>query len=726
MMTAVATAQMYPVYAVEEISVVPNPPKAGEPTEICCEVTNPTASPVDIQLQFAWAELGIGIPFNPINGLRPVHLPPSSMVKECIYWIPPLSGPVSIQVEFIRTGYETIWAQHNLDIDESLLPGVPRPRTFKVGNPTESPAHISLGLIPHIPGWALELSQDVLYNMAPGSVQTVTLTVTPPDELPQDGTIIVDVEGFIEGELIGGFRKVYSFDQNCAFSEPASSNCAYPREISGAVGHHVVMMDAHTATDTGTLCSVSVGSMVYFSVTPDVSGPLTVSTCHPSTMYDTVLEVTTDWEFCSPGTLVACNDDFSDENCPSLCNGRPSQLTFDANAGQSYLIRVGVYNNNPGGCPLCLGLIVTIGEPCGDPPRNFLCELARELPGDSGIHEVEIDVTDAPSNPESWCSLSNIGHGVWFSFTPTIDGIATFTTCHPNTDYDTVVRARTGECGGIMADLTCNDDTVGGDCSACGMDNRGSRISFSVNAGQPYYLEVGAYDDNVAGCELCLGTYLTIETDGDGIPDDLDNCPETQNGPYAGTCTRGAVGVDCMSNEDCGVDGFCSMDQEDADGDGMGDVCDPDDDNDGICDPGESDPSCSGSDNCPTTPNGPDVGTCTQGSDIFIGESCMDDTDCGDFGFCSKNQGDSYPPGGNGCGDACECEGDFEPDGDVDGTDALMFKADFFRNDCNTNPPCNGDFNCDGDVDGTDALMFKADFFRSDCPSCSGWPCVYE
>jgi hypothetical protein len=55
-----------------------------------------------------------------------------------------------------------------------------------------------------------------------------------------------------------------------------------------------------------------------------------------------------------------------------------------------------------------------------------------------------------------------------------------------------------------------------------------------------------------------------------------------------------------------------------------------------------------------------------------------------------------------------------------------MFKADFFRNDCNTNPPCNGDFNCDGDVDGTDALMFKADFFRSDCPSCSGWPCVYE
>ena len=57
-----------------------------------------------------------------------------------------------------------------------------RDPVFIIGQSTESPAHISLGLIPHLPGWALELSQDVLYNMAPGSVQTVTLTVTPPED----------------------------------------------------------------------------------------------------------------------------------------------------------------------------------------------------------------------------------------------------------------------------------------------------------------------------------------------------------------------------------------------------------------------------------------------------------------------------------------------------------------------------------------------------------------
>lgn len=34
---------------------------------------------------------------------------------------------------------------------------------------------------------------------------------------------------------------------------------------------------------------------------------------------------------------------------------------------------------------------------------------------------------------------------------------------------------------------------------------------------------------------------------------------------------------------------------------------------------------------------------------------------------------------------------------------------------------CNGDFDCDHDVDGTDAVKFKADFFRKDCPDCP--PC---
>ena len=93
----------------------------------------------------------------------------------------------------------------------------------------------------------------------------------------------------------------------------------------------------------------------------------------------------------------------------------------------------------------------------------------------------------------------------------------------------------------------------------------------------------------------------------------------------------------------------------------------------------------------------------------------------------NQDQEDSLPPGGNGIGDACECEGNFDCDSDCDGTDAATFKADFgrsqFSTPCQTGNPCNGDFDCDNDADGTDAAAFKADFGRSQfstpCPICT-------
>jgi hypothetical protein len=62
------------------------------------------------------------------------------------------------------------------------------------------------------------------------------------------------------------------------------------------------------------------------------------------------------------------------------------------------------------------------------------------------------------------------------------------------------------------------------------------------------------------------------------------------------------------------------------------------------------------------------------------------------------------------------CEGDFEPDGDVDGSDLAVFAADFGRTDCGTGEPCEGDFDNDNDVDGSDLAVFAADFGRTDCP----------
>ena len=62
------------------------------------------------------------------------------------------------------------------------------------------------------------------------------------------------------------------------------------------------------------------------------------------------------------------------------------------------------------------------------------------------------------------------------------------------------------------------------------------------------------------------------------------------------------------------------------------------------------------------------------------------------------------------------CQGDFDDDGDVDGSDLAVFAADFGRTDCDSGPECEGDFDHDNDVDGSDLAVFAADFGRTDCP----------
>ncbi len=93
----------------------------------------------------------------------------------------------------------------------------------------------------------------------------------------------------------------------------------------------------------------------------------------------------------------------------------------------------------------------------------------------------------------------------------------------------------------------------------------------------------------------------------------------------------------------------------------------------------------------------------------------------------NPGQEDTYPPGGNNCGDACECEGDFNCDGNVNAADAGLISGGFERrtklsNPCTNENPCCGDFDCDGDVDKDDKAIFYADFGRSKnnnpCPPC--------
>ncbi len=56
------------------------------------------------------------------------------------------------------------------------------------------------------------------------------------------------------------------------------------------------------------------------------------------------------------------------------------------------------------------------------------------------------------------------------------------------------------------------------------------------------------------------------------------------------------------------------------------------------------------------------------------------------------------------------CEGDFDNDGDVDGSDLEKLGDNFGRANCSLDDFCTGDFDNDGDVDGTDLAKFSEDF----------------
>jgi lysophospholipase L1-like esterase len=78
------------------------------------------------------------------------------------------------------------------------------------------------------------------------------------------------------------------------------------------------------------------------------------------------------------------------------------------------------------------------------------------------------------------------------------------------------------------------------------------------------------------------------------------------------------------------------------------------------------------------------------------------------------------------------CEGNFDNDRDVDGSDFYVFVADFGRLNCDQGEVCEGNFDGDLDVDEGDLATFTADLGRIDCPfsedfedgSFGGWQIV--
>ncbi len=149
------------------------------------------------------------------------------------------------------------------------------------------------------------------------------------------------------------------------------------------------------------------------------------------------------------------------------------------------------------------------------------------------------------------------------------------------------------------------------------------------------------------------------DSDGDGVADAVDNCPDTANPQQTDTDGDG-TGDACDELVDSDGDGVAdaadncpqtaNADQTDTDGDGTGDACDDDNDGDGIADV---------DDNCPTVANAGQQDLDADG----VGDACDDDRD-----------GDGVANAEDGCPDqANPRQADRDDDGEQDACDPQLW-----------------------------------------------------
>jgi len=244
---------------------------------------------------------------------------------------------------------------------------------------------------------------------------------------------------------------------------------------------------------------------IWYAYTATCTGTLTVSTCG-TTDYDSDLVVYDGTDCANLGTsLLGCNDDTSG------CDGFTSMIGVPVTEGNSYLIRIGGFNDGDFGTGT-VNLTCEIDVPMG--PPNDECDGAIDVGCNSSTLFDNTDATTDPTDPEFSCHFSAPGQGegtMWYTFEAT----HTSALLETNNSFvsDTLLAVYSGTCGSLV-EIACSEDE--------GVGLLSELCATGLNVGETYYVQVASFSASSQGM-----IQLDITCPCPAAPDN-DNCADAE------------------------------------------------------------------------------------------------------------------------------------------------------------------------------------------------------
>ncbi len=296
---------------------------------------------------------------------------------------------------------------------------------------------------------------------------------------------------------------------SCGPAGPDGDDCAEAIVISGYGGFAYSTIGATTdgPSEPGA-CNFfgdpQIASDIWMRWTACASGQVTFATCGAAN-YDTELALYGGTCPAASGSVLACNDDASG------CSGNTSRMTHNVTSGETYLIRIGGWNNNVGN-----GTLTISGPACPPPgPANDNCANRSGVGLGATPFSTVGATTDGPAHPGCLAfGNDQVSNDVWFNHPSQCPGSIRIDVCDAGYDSKLAVYDDAG-CTNLDARLiACNDD-------ACGSGGLRSEVRIASRIGRNYTIRVGGYNGATGAGNMVI-TYCPGDFDANGtveVPD---------------------------------------------------------------------------------------------------------------------------------------------------------------------------------------------------------------